>query len=481
MWQWKKYKKCCLVKDRKNKKEHSSKGDLMGDKNSKGKIRDNPSAKKMEQSLDGMKQFKKFTDAGLLDGLIPFGLDKEGVLDALQNGLSLEEEFELITNMPDRFNKHFLKLGWIAHETMSFEEMQKAVQLADEGKFDEAELGLIKYYSNNLEFNIKMVQCIEEFKPRNELLQLAYEDFLAGRYHACIPVIFIIIDGVVADTKEIEGNKGFFAENENLYAWDSIAAHKSGLLELSKLLYKSRGTTNSDELEIPYRNGILHGRDLGYANKQVATKTWATLFALRDGIVAIKQKGKEPKEEPKKNLLENLMENQKRMKLLDDWKPRKLKSNEDIPEFGKPSDYEDGSPERALVEFFEYWQNGNFGKIAQMLDKFTLEEFTLKHLAGKLRRDVFNQKKLESYRILVVNDEMPLGYPEITTELTIKNKDDVIKKEVTFTLTYENEEGESEIWTMRNGRWRFVGCFNEIKENYKRLFSDIINLISKGN
>jgi len=347
---------------------------------------------------------------------------------------------------------------------MSFEEMQKAVELADDGKFEDAEEGLIEYYSNNLEFNIKMVQWIEEFEPRKELLQFAYEDFLAERYHACIPIVFLIIDGVVADTKEIEGNKGFFAENENLYAWDSIAAHKSGLLELSKLLYKSRGTTNNDELEIPYRNGILHGRDLGYANKKVATKTWATLFALRDGIVAIKQKGKEPEDVPEKNLLENLLEYQKRKQLLEEWKPRKLKSNEDLPKSGKPSDYEDGSPEKALVEFFEYWQNNNFGKIAQMLDKFTLEEFTLKYLAGKLRREVFNQKKLESYKILVVNDEIPFGYPEITTELTIKNKDGIIKKEITFKLTYENKEGKTEIWTMRNGRWRFIDCFKEIKD-----------------
>ena len=436
----------------------------MDDKNLKGKIRDNPSAKKMEQYLEGMKQFKKIMDAGLLDGLVPLGLDKGEVDDALKNGLNLEEEFELIITMPDRFNEHFLKLGWIAHETMSFEEMKKAVELADEGKFDEAEEGLIKYYSNNLEFNIKMLQRIEEFEPRKELIQLAYEDFLAGRYHTCIPVVFSIIDEVVADTKEIEGNKGFFAENEKLYAWDSIAAHKSGLLELSKLLYKSRGTTNNDELEIPYRNGIIHGRDLGYANKKVATKTWATLFALRDGIVAIKQKGKEPKEDPEKNLLENLLEYKKRKQLLEEWKPRKLKSNEDIPESGKPSDYEDGSPEKALVEFFEYWQNNNFGKIAQMLDKFTLEKFTLKHLAGKLRREFFNQKKLESYKILAVNDEKPFGYSEITTELTIKNKDDIIKKEITFKLTYENEEGKSEIWTMHNGRWRFIDCFSEIKD-----------------
>ena len=460
----KKYKKCCLVKDRKIKKIHQSKNISSDVEDIKGRIRDNPSTKKMEQKLEGMKQIKKIMDAGLLDGFVPLGLDKGEVDDALKKGLEVGDEFEKFASMPDRFNEHFLKFGWIAHETMSLNEMQKAVELADEGKFDDAEDGLIEYYFNNLDFNIKMVQLIEEFEPRGELLQLAYEDFLAERYHACIPVIFLIIDGVVADTKEIEGNKGFFAKNENLYAWDSIAAHKTGLLELSKLLYKSRGTTNNDELEIPYRNGILHGRDLGYANKKVATKTWATLFALRDGIVAIKQKGKEPKKDPEINLLENLMEYQKRKQLLEEWKPRKLKSNEDIPESGKPSDYEDGSPEGALVEFFEYWQDYNFGKIAQMLDKFTLEEFTIKYLAGKLRRDVFNQKNLLSYKILVVNDEIPFGYPEIISELTIKAKDDVIKKEVTFKLTYENEEGKSEIWTMHNGRWRFIDCFSEIKD-----------------
>lgn len=458
----KKYKKCCLSKDRANFKDFDSRYSNTIEMDIDEKIRDNPSFKKMDQNFEGAKSFKNLVDMGILDGLSMYGANIDDISENLSKMVGMEKEFELITNMPDRFNEHFLKLGWIAHESMNFEEMKKAVELGDEEKFKEAEHGLIEYYSNNLELSIKMVQWIEEFKPRNELIQLAYDDYLAGRYHACIPVIFLIIDGVVADTKEIEGNKGFFAEDEGLYAWDSIAAHQTGLTELRKLLYKSRGTTNNDELEIPYRNGILHGRDLGYANKKVATKVWATLFALRDGIVAIKQKGKESREEDTdKFTFDDLIKNRNREQFLKEWKPRELKLNEDIPDSGKSSDYDIGSPERALVEFFENWQSNNFGKIAQMLDHRTLEEYTLNNLAGKLRRDIFNKKKLESYKILVVSDETP-GVSGITAGLTIKNEDESIKKEVTFRLIYEDNNGKIEIRTMKNGSWRFISCFSEI-------------------
>ena len=78
-----------------------------------------------------------------------------------------------------------------------------------------------------------------------------------------------------------------------------------------------------------------------------------------------------------------------------------------------------------------------------------------------IRRDIFNKKKLESYKILVVSDETP-GVSGITTELTIKNEDESIKKEVTFRLIYEDNNGKIEIRTMKNGSWRFISCFSEI-------------------
>lgn len=41
-----------------------------------------------------------------------------------------------------------------------------------------------------------------------------------------------------------------------------------------------RARTFATEIGVPYRHGIVHGKDLGYANKRVSAKSLAALLAL---------------------------------------------------------------------------------------------------------------------------------------------------------------------------------------------------------
>lgn len=41
---------------------------------------------------------------------------------------------------------------------------------------------------------------------------------------------------------------------------------------------RSRNKTTTEDLTLPLRHGILHGRDLGYSNQMVAAKCWAVGF-----------------------------------------------------------------------------------------------------------------------------------------------------------------------------------------------------------
>ena len=83
-------------------------------------------------------------------------------------------------------------------------------------------------------------------------------------------------------------------------AWDSISAHPKGLVKLKEVFGKTRMMTRSDEIRIPFRHGIVHGMDLGYNNKYVAAKCWATLFAVRDWIIkAARDELKPPELKPK--------------------------------------------------------------------------------------------------------------------------------------------------------------------------------------
>ncbi len=459
----KKYKKCCLIKDREINKSQSVEHALMDDGNLNGKIKDNESAEKMIKSLEGMKAVKNATEMGLLDWLIPLGLDKDSLGDAFSKLEEFEGQISML-NIPDKFNEHFVDRGWIAHESINFKAMKKAAELADENKFDEAEEILIATYEENLELSIRMIDWMIEIKPRNKLLQLAYEDYLAERYHSCILILFTIIDGFVADTKEIDGNKCFFAEGEEIYAWDSIAAHQTGLTELRKLLYQNRGKTTTDEIDIPYRNGILHGRDLNYANKKVAVKLWATLFALKDGIIEIK-KGKTPEEPKKFDLIKTaqlVRDNATRKNISEEWKPRKLKINVDFPSEADSSEYFDESPEKALVEFFGHWKSRNWGKMVEKLYYRFFEENTLGKKVFELKTGIFNGKELTNYSMISINDSSPM-ISDIKVTLTIRKEDHEISKNIDFRMVYERENGEMEFSDMKNGSWKIYNGIYDIE------------------
>ncbi len=96
----------------------------------------------------------------------------------------------------------------------------------------------------------------------------------------------MMIDGIVNDLKQ----KGFFTSGVDISAWNSIAAHDSGLNSIKQIFDKTRKRTTEQKITIPYRHGILHGRDLGYANKYVAAKVWGTLYAIRDWVIANNKK-----------------------------------------------------------------------------------------------------------------------------------------------------------------------------------------------
>lgn len=240
------------------------------------KIKDNQTCAELLNNTKGF---------GALSKVVSFfekiGIKNEKISEAFKKFPDLFQKTEELVNMPDRFNEHFSKSGWVAYESLNFELMKEAVYLADEGKFDEANNLLVEHYNEEtLKWGLTFMKGVEEYRPRYDLAEKAKEDYLAGRYHACVPVVLTIIDGIVNDIEQ----KGFFAQGVDLTAWDSIAAHSSGLQELSKLFNSARKKTNTETITVPYRHGILHGRDLGYANKVVAAKTWATLFTIRDWL-----------------------------------------------------------------------------------------------------------------------------------------------------------------------------------------------------
>lgn len=430
------------------------------------KIKDNYSFKEMEYNLQGFKSLKKAYEFISL-----FGIKNESIQKCFEGIQDIDEKFKYLQETPDKFNQYFSKLGWIAYESMNFDKMVEAVRLAEEGKMEEAEEVLINYYDNkdNLLFMISRLKGIEEFRPRIKLIHKALDDYIQGRYHACIPVVLMMIDGFVNDIEQ----KGFFATETDLSVWDSIAAHDSGLNVLAKVLGESRKKTRTDEISLPYRHGILHGRDLGYDNKITAIKTWATLFALGDWARAVKAGKKEETKEFKtptikesiksiKDSLEQYEQIQNEKKLIEQWKPRILNANIDFKPKGHISDYQEGSPERALIEYIEYLLKGNYGKMALLTTKLFPSNDSIKKLAGEIR-SIFRGKKLIDYKIISIEDKAP-AITEINTQLVFEKENTcqiTIKK--SFRLIYEDDECKPLTRNSKGGEWKIMLNFTDIE------------------
>lgn len=428
------------------------------------KIEDNSSFEEFRNDLKGGKSVKK-----IVSFLAPFSSRARSLLDAFQNFDEIEKQFEEISKSPDQFNHYFSELGWIAHESGNHDLILECIALAEADDVKAAEDRLADHYTSDaIQWMVTATYGVTEFRMRNNLIKAAFEDTKAQRFHSAIPLLLMIIDGTVND---ISKSKGFFAENTDLTAWDSIAAHSSGLSKLRDILNVTRKSTTTEEIFFPYRNGILHGRDLSYANKYVAGKAWLTLFAINDWAKAIqKNKDNPPKEVKKPTLKEALaglrdsankyrLQKEKRSEtdqFVNHWKSRKPVLNEDFPAQGTEEEYEEVTPERDAVHFLSNWQRNNYGQMAKQIHSFS-NEVNIGKEAGRVRK-VFEQKTLRSFEILSVEHQSP-AIAEVKVKTVILFNECEYVKEILLRMLYQNEQGENMVYGQADGVWKYMDSF----------------------
>ncbi len=267
-------------------------------------IKDIPSFRQSKTEIQGIK-----TLATLLQ-ITPIIRKKESAKKSLKDLEpkinDRENQVRELCDTPDLYNQHFCSNGWIAHESLDIKIMLLAIRFAEQGKMTEAEEVLLSYYtSENLSSRLIRFRHTEPFSKRIDIIEQAIEDYKTEQFSSCVLYLLITIDGVVNDIE----NTGFFANKTDLSAWDSIAGHSSGLGKLKKLFSQKRVCTNIKEIFIPYRNGILHGRDINFNNKHVAAKCWSALIATYDWAMALKNKGRtEPQKVPEPGFIETIIE-----------------------------------------------------------------------------------------------------------------------------------------------------------------------------
>jgi hypothetical protein len=423
-------------------------------------IRDIPSIQSLLKQVNALVSIKQLTNQlePFQDLLNNLGINITQIETSVSRAEELAKKAEELSSLPDRFNELFAPLGWVIFETMKLSVAMEAVQLAEAGEIDEAETTLVNYYApDTVRFWLNYLRRIKAFQPRMRLAELALKDYRESRYHACIPVILALMDGLV---NELNGNRGFFADDIELEAWDSIAAHKTGLIALAGIFRQGRNKTRTEQITIPYRNGILHGNDLGYDNQIVAAKTWAALFAV--GTWAIKvEKGErnEPVLAPEPTLSDSI----NKLKQVNDfkrriaqWKPRNLVTRKDFPPTGEIENYSLGSPERKLVEFLTFWQKKNYGQMANCVPIERKETF--QSMPQRIR-ETYGEKELLSFEIMEIEDKAA-ATTNIQTTLKYQATGKTLIKEYKFFLSYLDENGKPEVrgeegydWYITN--WRY--------------------------
>ncbi len=75
------------------------------------------------------------------------GVDVNKIEGDFANKENLLQRMEELASIPDRFNKLFAPRGWIAFDAMNLEIAKAAVENAELGKTDEAEMLLVEHYS----------------------------------------------------------------------------------------------------------------------------------------------------------------------------------------------------------------------------------------------------------------------------------------------------------------------------------------------
>jgi len=427
------------------------------------KISDNPSFKKMKSE---MKFFRIIIFFMQLLAFVRI-IDKANLKKIRNQFAEAKSKMSEIGNSLDKFNKLFSKHGWIIYESLNSNVSDEAIKMAEGGNISEAEKLLVDHYDEKLLTDkIRWLRAVPELQKRVAYINKAKEDYLNERYHSCIPLLLMMIDGATTDINQSRGfTNGLFSSNVDLKAWDSLSGHESGLLKLAELFNKGRLKTNELEISIPYRNGILHGRELNFDNKVVAAKLWGLLFAVRDWAVALRKSIIEDKPKTQRSIAEILTKQQDFKNIVTNWKPRNVVIGKDIPISGVISDFVDFTPERATVEFIFLMKSKNYGNMIKVINKLSKYGETDKEILIRLRK-LFTDINFIDFKFTKIRD-LNFDTTEDTVELEIEYLGKKSFLELSFRWDYVDQNGTSMALGQKGGTWYLLENLSERIELFK--------------
>jgi len=403
--------------------------------------------KRMREQMRGMRVI-----LGVNGALRLVGLGSAKLEETRQQLKELQAQLDQMADYPDRFNAHFAENGWLAHGSLDFDVMKRAVDQFERSGPDAGTKVLMDYFSpENLEGRLFFLNWADELCARRRLVELAFEDYRAGRYHAVIPVLLMMIDGAVNDAF----GKGFHADGVELDVWDSITTADGSIHNIKSIFQRSRRKTRTERINVPYRNGILHGMDLGYDNEVVAAKCWCFLFVVADWTVAKKSEAarqakfeRDGRAPSWRELAEQLAANERTKRKLEAWQPRELNSVF-LRDLNERHRLDDGTPEAMAVRFLDLWVQRNYEGMSRLY--CAAETPGSGAHAGRVR-EILGGWEFADYRIDPVLDEAP-AISVVTATLEPNSAEPLC---CTIRLLYETPEGDVRVRGVPGAAWRVV-------------------------
>lgn len=406
------------------------------------KIADNHSIKDLENNINGLEEFIKIFEP----------LEIPNSIDITE----LKKDFNELKDLPDKFNDLFLEKGWMAHDSLNVDVMKKAIN-----EPENADTILITYYEENFNWFLKRALANPVFSIRQELLVLAQKDYFEERYHSCIPISLMMADGMINDLK----STGLFASNTDLEVWDSISGHANGLRILTNNLSISRKKTTTAPIHLPYRNGILHGRDINYNHKIVAIKSFVLIFYIADWAKSLETENNRIEEynslltqdNSLNSIIKTITESDKIRKrdseLQKKWKARTINLQTHI--------IEEDSPEYTATLFLEYIKEEKYGKLVDFYPISLFKQISIKQKAGFLRNQYKNIIILE-FEIINIKD---IGSAKTSIDILVNYVMDEkhLSTQINFNMLYE-VEGEINNRLLDNGSWKIYNIEGIINE-----------------
>ena len=367
----------------------------------------------------------------------------------------LKEQAIELAKLIEEFHEAFSELGWLISESTNIETAKAALAAHKDCRVDDAEdLLATDYEGERLHFVVTRLCQTEGFKLRKEQLQEALTLTQETRYLAAVPLLFIVADGVGEDVFQ----KSIFTSGVNLEELNSLAGQSDALPKLICEICRIRRKTTIEHISFPYRNGILHGRDLGYGNRLVTAKCWSFLSNIADVIRAREaEEALNPPSNPSlSETLANYVQTKDLSERIEAWTPRPVfEGRINVFAESEIAFFDSGEPEAALVEFLQAWKKNNFGRMGALTVYFDNRKVSRR--AGEIR-EILQGLKLIDAAIVRIIDSTP-AVTKITVDLTFCVDGEKRNDQFVFTMNYVDGSGEPTLRGEEVARWSVIPSY----------------------